>query len=215
MPTTRASPSDAPRFSHEPTYPALHSFNFIDHSAASRLHARFVSHRVHTLVRKKISSGNTAVGNGKPVAIDATGQNAINKDLRKSDTPARRVQPSSTHARPTVVRRTVGHVGHGLVGFSNDPPAQSAAPVGTIQFVPRKDVPSSLMTGDEEWPPDGDDPKVDARLPSSENARTSPPLGASLFLSSTSGVGHMCRNLVVGFNAVRTTTRGLSATSWE
>ena len=174
MPTTRTSPSDAPLSSHEPTYPVLHSSNFIDHLTASRLHDRLVSHRVHTPVRKKTSLGTTTVGNGNPVAIDAVGQNAINNGLHKCDTPARRVQLSSTHARLTVVRRAAGHVGHGLVGLSNDPPAQSAAPVGTIQFAARKDESSSFMTGDEEWPPDIDDPKVDARLPSSENARTSP-----------------------------------------
>ena len=43
-------------------YPNLHSSNFVEHSTASRLHARLVSHRVHTLQRKR------------SVAIDARGQ---------------------------------------------------------------------------------------------------------------------------------------------
>ena len=159
-------------------YPNLHASNFVEHSIASRLHARLVSNRVHTLDRKR------------SVAIDARGQLVIDKGLRKSDTPARRAQLSSTQAHLTAVRRRTGHANHGLASLPNDPPAQSAAPTGPVQFVPRKAnefaptaEPPSLMTGDEEWPPDDDDSAVDAGQPASENARASPPLGAQSSLS--------------------------------
>ena len=165
-PTTDASLGDL--------YPNLHSSNFVEHSTASRLHARLVSHRVHTLERKR------------SVAIDARGQLAIDKGLRKSDTPARRAQLSSKQAHLTAVRRRTGHVNHGLVGLPNDQPAQSAAPTGPVQFAPRKSnefastaEPLSRMAGDEEWPPDDDDSAVDTGQPSSGDARTSPPIGTS------------------------------------
>ena len=166
-PTTRPSLGNG--------YAALHSSNFVEHSTASRLHARLVSHRVHILERKR------------SVAIDARGQLAIDKKgLRKSDTPARRAKLSSDQAQQTLIRRRTGHANHGLSGLPNDPPAQSAAPTGPVQFVPRKtnefssaNEPPSLMTGDEELPPDDDDSTVDARQPLSETARTSPPLGTS------------------------------------
>ena len=180
-PTTRPSLGDG--------YAALHSSNFVEHSTASRLHARLVSHRVHILERKR------------SVAIDARGQLAIDKGLRKSDTPARRATLSSDQAQQTLIRRRTGHANHGLAGLPNDPPAQSAAPTGPVQFVPRKtnefssaNEPPSLMTGDEEWPPDDDDSAVDARQPASENARTSPPLGTSPRALPTTGLGP-CRNL--------------------
>ena len=162
-------------------YSALHSSNFVEQATASRLHARLVSHRVHTLERKR------------PVAIDARGQLAIDKGLRKSDTPARRAQLSSKQAHLALVRRRTGLANHGLAGLPNNPPAQSAAHTGPVQFVPRKanefaslGEPSSLMAGDEDWPPDDDDSAVDARQPFSELARTFPPLGTSPLLSPTS-----------------------------
>jgi len=175
-PTTRPSLGDG--------YAALHSSNFVEHATASRLHARLVSHRVHILERKR------------SVAIDARGQLAIDKGLRKSDTPARREKLSTDQAQKTLLRRRTGHANHGLAGLSNDPPAQPAAPTGPVQFVPRKtnefsstDESPSLMTGDEEWPPDDDDSAVDARQPFSETTRTSPPLGTSLLSFFTSVVG--------------------------
>ena len=190
-PTTRPSLGDG--------YAALHSSNFVEHSTASRLHARLVSHRVHILERKR------------SVAIDARGQLAIDKGLRKSDTPARRAKLSSDQAQKTLIRRRTGHANHGLAGLPNDPPAQPAAPTGPVQFVPRKtnefsstDESPSLMTGDEEWPPDDDDSAVDARQPSSETARTSPPLGTSLLSFFTSVVGTSV-NAGVG-TSVETTT---------
>jgi hypothetical protein len=156
-------------------YPNLHASNFVEHSTASRLHARLVSHRVHILQRKR------------PVAIDARGQLKLSKGLRKCDTPARRAKLSSDQAQKTLIRRRTGHANHGLAGLPNDPPAQPAAPTGPVQFVPRKtndfsstDESPSLMTGDEEWPPDDDCLAVDAGQPSSEDVRTSPPLGTSV-----------------------------------
>ena len=161
-------------------YPNLHASNFVEHSTASRLHARLVSHRVHVLQRKR------------SVAIDARGQLKISIGLRKCDTPARRTQLSDKQARDTLIRRRTGHANHGLAGLPNDPPAQPAAPTGPVQFVPRKAnefasnaEPPSLMTGEEEWPPDDDDSAVDARQPPNEIARTSPPLGTSPLASST------------------------------
>jgi 8-oxo-dGTP pyrophosphatase MutT (NUDIX family) len=173
-------------------YPNLHASNFVEHSTASRLHARLVSHRVHVPQRKR------------PVAIDARGQLQISKGLRKCDTPARRTRLSDKQARDTLIRRRTGHANHGLAGLPNDPPAQPAAPTDPVQFVPRKAnefasdaEPQSLMTGEEEWPPDDDDSAVDARQPPNEIARTSPPLGTSslatpFLVVGSSGRTHPC-----------------------
>ena len=166
-PTTRASLGDG--------YTARHSSNFVEHSTASRLYARLVSHRFHALERKR------------SVAIDARGQYHISRGLRKSNTPARRAQLSSKQAQDTLIRRRTGHANHGLAGLPNDPPVQSAAhkaPRKANEFASPAE-PSSLMTGDEEWPPDDDDAEVDAGQPSSVNAHTSPPLGTSPFPSLT------------------------------
>ena len=117
-PTTRPSLGDG--------YAALHSSNFVEHSTASRLHARLVSHRVHMLERKRSA------------AIDVRGQPAIDE-----------------------VKKVVQFV-----------------PCKANEFASAAEPPL-LMTGDEEWPPDGDDSTVDAEQPLSETARTSPPLGTS------------------------------------
>jgi hypothetical protein len=87
----------------------------------------------HTRVHQ---NGSTTIGDGKPISIDAIGQKAIEKGLRRSDTPARRVHLHDHNARLTVARRTLGHVGHALVDLPRDPPAQPTNPIGSVQLIP-------------------------------------------------------------------------------